>query len=75
VKSRLAGEVVVCVIASAIRCNRVTLALDRGHQCVVTDQGVIEVHAYSLGGYVDNGRVYAIERVERFLEGGLASRA
>jgi hypothetical protein len=41
----------------------------------VTDQSLIEVHAYSLGGYIDNGRVYAIERVERTFDGGLASGA
>jgi hypothetical protein len=41
----------------------------------VTDQSLIEVHPYSPGSYIDNGGVYTIERVEGFLNGGLASGA
>jgi hypothetical protein len=66
---------VACVTKSAFGSNRVTLVLDRGNQCVVTDQGGIEVHAYSLPGYVDNHCAHTVERAERALDGGLASRA
>src|ERR1700679_2946197 len=74
-KSRCAGEVVACITESAIRRDRVTLVLDRGNQCVLTDQGVIEVHAYAFAGYVDDHRAYTVEWAERALDGGLAGRA
>jgi hypothetical protein len=66
---------VACVTESAIRSNRVTLVLDRGNQCIVTDQGVIEVHTYSFASYVDNHCAYTVERPERALDGGFAGCA